>query len=96
LVKVEFTAAALEFSQEADKVLQAAAQSIYRPSGDHIHFTANDCPVQPVKPWPLLAAFGPADPFVTERRRDRPTMAQHCFGQRQFLVGNGLIFSTDP
>jgi hypothetical protein len=65
-MQVEFTMAALQFCQEAHKVLKGPAKSVNAPSRNHINVPPDDCFVQLVEAGPCLSSFGAADRFVFE------------------------------
>ena len=50
----------MELGQEADEVLQAAAQPIDIPGHDNIELPLGSVPVQGIEGWPLVASLGAA------------------------------------
>jgi hypothetical protein len=54
----------MDFRQEANQVLQAAAEPINRPRHDHVELTLGRVPAKRVEARPLVPAFGAADAVV--------------------------------
>jgi hypothetical protein len=65
----------VDFRQEGDKVLKAAAKAIYRPRHDNIKLTAGRCFMQGIERRALVFALGTADAMILEDVDDLPTGA---------------------
>ena len=62
----------VDFRQKSDKVLQAAAEPINRPSHDDIELPACGRRVQGVKSRPFILALGAADAVISINVNDPP------------------------
>ena len=79
LVEVEVSMFAVEVVEEGHEVLQAAAQPIDRPRGDHVELPVNDSEAQLIECGPTLSTFRTADPLVDEPFDNLPPFFdRHC------------------
>ena len=65
----------MQFGQETNEVLKAAAESVHRPRHDHIEFALGSVPNKPVKLRSVIPALGTADAVVLV---DTDNLAAHA------------------
>ncbi|WP_458192560.1 hypothetical protein [Bradyrhizobium sp. UFLA05-153] len=85
----------LEVAQEADQILQAAAEAINAPGRDHVDLAGGDILQQPIEARTLVAAVGAADVGVLVEACDHPARALSDRLQLAALVLRGLSVSAD-
>src|SRR5262245_32919163 len=86
----------MQLGQEADQVLQAAAQPVHRPSHDHVEFPTRGITAQLVERRPLVASPGAADAMILVDPDDLAAHPTRDLAQLAFLIGRSLIDRTDP
>src|SRR4029453_10002196 len=85
----------MQFRQEGDQVLQAAAEPIDRPDHDHVEIPARCSAAQRVEGRALVATFGAADTVILV---DLDDIATHTIGdlaQLALLIGRGLVLPAE-
>jgi hypothetical protein len=95
-VQVEIAAERLEISQEANEMLQAAAQPIDRPCRDHVYLAGSGVSDQPIEAGTLLSALGAGDAGVLVNTDDLPAGTGGNSLKLSPLVCGGLSVSADP
>ena len=56
-MQVEVNALGMKLAEQAEQVLERAAEAVDRPCGDHVDLAARDRLEQPVEPRALLASL---------------------------------------
>src|SRR5579883_25076 len=74
LMQVQIDALGVQLAEEADEILQRAAEAIDGPGGDQVDFPTRDRLTQLSEAGPLLLPLRAADPAVGERRDHLPSM----------------------
>src|SRR5262249_622708 len=86
----------MDFRQEADEILKAAAQTIDRPFHHHVELTPDCSLVERIKGRPLVSALSAADAVVLIHLDDLPTCPIGNGLQLTLLVSCGLVESGYP
>jgi hypothetical protein len=81
----------VQLGEEANKVLQAAAEPIHRPRHYHVELALSGIPEEPIKLWPPIPAVSATDTVVLVDADDLTTHAAGDLPQLPFLIGRGLI-----
>ena len=76
-MQIEIDLQCVEFGKEAHKVLQAATQSIDRPSHDHVKLALGGVSAKRVEARALVTALGAADAVILV---DLGDLAAHAAG----------------
>ena len=86
----------VQLGQEANQVLQAAAEPIHRPCHHHVELPLGSVPAQRVEGWALFPALGAADAVVLVDVDDLAAHAAGDLAQLALLVGGRLVDGRDP
>src|SRR5262245_11844045 len=81
----------MQFAKERDEILQASAEPIDGPGSDDIKLASHHRFVEPIKPRPLVAPLGAADPGIDKLGDDVPPAPLCRFAQNLALVLDRLI-----
>src|SRR5262245_60236223 len=85
----------MQFGQEANQVLKAAAQPIDRPSHDHIELTLVGIAAKGIEGRTLVPALSAADAVIPVHLDDLAAHSASDLAQLAFLIGGGLIDGRD-
>src|SRR5262245_56672556 len=86
----------MDFRQEADEILKAAAQTIDRPCHHHVELTPDCSLVERIKGRALVSALSAADAVVLIHLDDLPACPIGNGLQLTLLVSCGLVESGHP
>jgi hypothetical protein len=86
----------MQLGQEADQILQAAAEPVDRPRHDHVELALCCIPAESIEPRALVPALGAADTMILVDLADVPAHAAGDFGQLALLVGGRLLDGGNP
>jgi hypothetical protein len=95
LVQIEVDLGRVQLGQEGDKVLQAAAETIDRPSHDHVELSPRCSPAERIERWALIAALGAADAVILVDLDDLAAHAAGDLAKLALLVGGRLVDGGD-
>ena len=91
LMQEQVDASGVDFREEADQVLKAAAETIDRPSHHHVELAPGRSLVEGVELRPLVLALGAGDAVILVDAHDLPTGPLGNLAQLALLVGRGLV-----
>jgi hypothetical protein len=86
----------MQFRQETDQVLQAAAKPVHRPRHHHVELALSRIPKQPVKLRPPIATFSATDAVVLVDADDFTAHPAGDLPQFPLLIGGGLVDGRNP
>ena len=86
----------MQLGQEGDQVLQAAAETIDRPSHNNIELPCAGVTAKRVESRPLFSALGARNAVVLVDLHYFPTGTFSYFAQLTILIGRGLVGGRDP
>jgi hypothetical protein len=86
----------VQLGQEGDQVLQAAAETIDRPSHNDIELPCAGVTAKRVESPPLFSALGARNAVVLVDLHYFPTGTFSYFAQLTLLIGRGLVGGRDP
>src|SRR5262249_32719913 len=95
LVQIQVTAHRLQFAKEAHQILQAAAEPVDGPGGNHVDLPCGGILQQLIECWSLVPALGTTDAGILVELNNLPSRASGDRLQFTALVLCRLTISRD-
>src|SRR5262249_30342565 len=95
LMQVEIDPQGVNFRQEADEVLKAAAEPINRPGHDHVEVAFGGIPAERIEAGALVTSSGATDAVILVDLDDLTAHAAGDLAQLALLIGGGLVEGAD-